>query len=115
MGRWEWDLVRSVRVVMDVGIHEKGWTRKEALAFWHKHVVDTDKIGNREVNRVTNWAVQVMTYKIGAAKIRELRALAKEKLGNDFDLKTFHTWIIGHGELPLNVLEKMVKAQIYKP
>lgn len=104
LGKWEWDLVRSVRIVQSVGIHDRGWSKAEALAFWKANIPNQDDIAEREVTRCINWPAQVLTYKIGAKKIFELRKAAAQREGSAFDLKRFHTWLLSAGNIPLEVL-----------
>jgi len=70
LGRWEWDIVRSVRVSLDVGINYYGWSDQRALLFWRQHITDQDAIGEREIQRMRRWPAQVITYKYGAAQIQ---------------------------------------------
>lgn len=104
LGKWEWDLVRSVRIVLSVGIHDRGWTKAEALAFWKANVPNQDDIAEREITRCTNWPAQVLTYKIGAKKIFELREAAEKREGLPFDLRKFHKRFLSAGYVPLEVM-----------
>lgn len=108
LGKWEWDLVRSVRIVLSVGIHDRGWSKDEALAFWKANIPNQDDIAEREITRCTNWPAQVLTYKIGAKKIFELREAAEKREGTGFDLKKFHTRFLSAGYVPLEVMEKII-------
>ncbi len=105
LGKWEWDLVRSARIVLSVGIHDRGWTKAGALAFWKANVPNQDAIAEREVTRCINWPAQVLTYKIGAKKIMEMRRAAEERMGETFDVRRFHSWFLSAGYVPLAVLE----------
>ena len=111
LARWEWDLIRSVRIVMDVGIHAKGWTKNQALDFWAKNVVRQDDIAEREVNRVTNWPGQCLSYKVGSMVIEKM----KHKLSKDpnFDIKRFHFTYLSLSSVPLNVVEKYMEELYY--
>ncbi|MCC6462444.1 MAG: DUF885 domain-containing protein [Saprospiraceae bacterium] len=104
LGKWEWDLVRSVRLVLSVGIHDRGWTKDQALAFWKANIPNQDDIAEREITRCTNWPAQVLSYKIGAKKIFELRAAAQQREGAHFDLKRFHTRFLTAGNVPLEIM-----------
>lgn len=104
LGKWEWDLVRSVRIVISVGIHDRGWSKAEALAFWKANIPNQDEIAEREITRCTNWPAQVLTYKIGAKKIFELREAAERREGAKFDLRKFHTRFLEVGYVPLEVM-----------
>ncbi|MBV6443296.1 MAG: hypothetical protein EPGJADBJ_05030 [Saprospiraceae bacterium] len=108
LGKWEWDLVRSVRIVLSVGIHDRGWTKAEALAFWKANVPNQDDIAEREISRCTNWPAQVLTYKIGAKKIFDLRDEVERREGVQFDLKKFHTRFLSAGYVPLEVMAGVI-------
>jgi uncharacterized protein (DUF885 family) len=106
LGKWEWDIVRSVRVPLDVGINYYGWTDEQALAFWKKHIRNQDDIALREIARIKRWPAQVVTYKYGAAQIEKWKTQLQQKQGNKFDIKTFHDLILSKGSLPLFLIEK---------
>ncbi|HWB25558.1 MAG TPA: DUF885 domain-containing protein [Chitinophagaceae bacterium] len=108
LGKWEWDIVRSVRVPLDVGINYYGWTDEQALAFWKKNIRGQDDIAMREINRIKRWPAQVVTYKYGAAKILQWRDELQQKEGSRFDIKAFHDKILNHGTLPFFMVEKNV-------
>ncbi|MEJ8800488.1 DUF885 domain-containing protein [Pontibacter sp. H249] len=102
LGKLEWDLVRSARVVMDVGLNYDGWTKEQALAFWKKHIPNQDDIAQREIDRMLRWPVQVHTYKVGENFI--LKKLQQEKQQQGFDIRAFHEAYLKYGPLPLQVL-----------
>ena len=104
LGKWEWDLVRSVRLVLSVGIHDRGWSKDQALAFWKANIPNQDEIAEREIVRCTHWPAQVLSYKIGAKKIFELRAAAQQREGARFDVKRFHTRFLTAGNVPLEIM-----------
>ncbi|MGV8124200.1 MAG: DUF885 family protein [Candidatus Xenobiia bacterium LiM19] len=108
LGKWEWDLVRSARLVMDVGIHYEGWTRAQALRWWNENVPSQADIFEREVDRVTRWPAQAVSYKAGEDEIVNLRKMASEKQGSDFDLRRFHTLVVQRGSIPLPLLREIV-------
>jgi uncharacterized protein (DUF885 family) len=112
LSKWEWDLVRSTRLIIDYGIHFHGWTKEKALEFWKQTIPNQDEIANREVERIIKMPGQVISYRVGEAKILELRQRMKNKLGNQFNLRKFHNLVISHGDIPLSVLEKMVDRDI---
>ena len=103
-GKWEWDLIRSVRVCLDIGINYRGWSDDKALAFWNKHIEDQEDIAKREIARMKRWPAQVITYKYGAAALLSLLEKAKEQ--QDFDFKRFHETILAHGDIPISILLK---------
>lgn len=105
LGAMEWDLVRSIRVVLDVGINYYGWTQAQALDYWHATLPMLPGVAEREINRVRNWPVQAITYKYGADVFRQLRAREQAKLGKDFDIRRFHDRVLRNGPMPLAALE----------
>lgn len=111
LGKWEWDLVRSVRVVLDAGIHGLGWSRDQALAYWEKHIPGKAALADREVTRVTNWAAQALSYKVGADGIQRLRERSQRELGKDFDAARFHRAFLDLGMVPLPVAERILPQQ----
>lgn len=108
-GKWEWDLVRSVRVVLDIGLNYYGWSNEKALAYWKAKIPNQDDIAQREIDRMRRWPVQVLTYKVGAAKILELKQRLMMEQGEAFNVKQFHNQILKAGPVPLAVLEKVVR------
>lgn len=103
-GKWEWDLIRSVRVVLDVGINYYGWDDEMALAYWKKHIFNQDEIARREINRMKRWPAQVITYKYGAKAILDMLKVAKKSDG--FNYASFHENILKHGDIPISILKK---------
>lgn len=108
LGKLEWDLVRSVRVVLDIGLNYYGWSDEEAVEYWKENIINQDQKAMREIQRMKRWPAQVLTYKIGAAKILEIKEKMKQQLGDDFDAKEFHDKILKAGPVPLHLLEKYV-------
>ena len=106
LGKWEWDIIRSVRVVLDVGLNYYGWTDEEALLFWQQHIHGQDDIALREINRMTKWPAQVITYKFGADTIMKWRKRMEAK--PNFNLKEFHRSLLEHGDVPFSILERFV-------
>lgn len=103
-GKWEWDLIRSVRVCLDIGINYKGWSDKKALAFWNQHIVDKEDIAKREIARMKRWPAQVITYKYGAEVF--LGMLKEAKKNSNFNYKSFHEKILEHGDVPISILRQ---------
>lgn len=97
----EWDLIRSVRVALDVGINFYGWSDARALQFWKKHIPHKEDIGKREIKRITRWPVQVITYKYGKKVLDSL----KGKLSTSEELKAFHEKVLQNGDVPFSVLK----------
>ena len=108
LGKLEWDLIRSVRVVLDIGINYYGWSDEEALDYWKENIINQDEKAMREINRMKRWPAQVLTYKIGAAKILEVKQKMQELQGEAFNLKEFHDKILKAGPVPLHLLENYV-------
>lgn len=104
LGKWEWDIIRSVRVAVDVGLNYYGWSDEKALQFWQQHIFGKDDIAQREISRMKRWPAQVITYKYGANKILKWKDIYKSK--KDFNLKEFHKTILENGPLPFSILEK---------
>ena len=110
-GRLNSELFRAVRLVVDTGIHDKGWTRDQVIAYMHENDVN-DVVAQTETNRYIARPGQALAYKMGQLKIRELRERAKTKLGPRFDLKAFHDEVLNAGPLPLDLLEERVDGWI---
>jgi uncharacterized protein (DUF885 family) len=110
LGKWEWDVVRSVRVPLDVGLNYYGWTDQQALDFWKKNIRGQDDIAMREIARIRRWPGQVVTYKYGALQILHWKEALQKKQGKDFNIKDFHGRVLNHGSLPLF----MVKENVFK-
>jgi uncharacterized protein (DUF885 family) len=100
-----------VRLVVDTGIHDKGWTRDQVIAYMHENDVN-DVQAQSETDRYIAWPGQALAYKMGQLKIRELRERAKKELGPRFDIKAFHDEILDGGALPLDLLEARVDGWI---
>jgi uncharacterized protein (DUF885 family) len=110
LGKWEWDLVRSVRVVIDVGIHYYGWDYNKALTFWKSNIEGQDDIAEREITRITNWPGQVLSYKAGAHEIMAMKEKYIVKQGNKYDVRKFHSLYLSLGMAPLAIMEKYILA-----
>ncbi|ASU36421.1 hypothetical protein MuYL_4536 [Mucilaginibacter xinganensis] len=108
LGKWEWDLVRSVRVPMDIGLNYYGWTDEQALAFWKKNIKNQDDIAMREIARVKRWPAQCITYKYGADQIIQWKQLLQKREGNKFNIKNFHDQILNLGSLPVFMAKESV-------
>ena len=105
-GKWEWDLIRSVRVPLDVGLNYYGWSDEKAMAFWRTNIQGIDDIGRRELARMKRWPCQVITYKYGARSIMRWKEHFEGEPG--FDLKAFHEEVLKRGPLPYSVLGPLV-------
>jgi uncharacterized protein (DUF885 family) len=103
------ELVRAIRLVVDTGIHWKKWTREEA--YWY--IVDNyGRAWYSQIDRYIIWPGQACAYKIGELKIVQLREKAQQALGERFDIKDFHSAILQHGSVPLEILEQLVDDYI---
>jgi len=111
-GRLSYEMWRALRLVVDTGIHAKGWTRDRAIEYMLRNSALTRQNVEREVDRYIAWPGQACAYKIGQLKIRELRALAERELGDTFDIRAFHDMILAEGAIPLPLLEERAKAWI---
>lgn len=111
-GRLSSELWRSVRLVLDTGLHAKGWTEDEAIAWAMENSARPESSIRSEVKRFLLWPGQATTYKIGMITIQKLRDEAKAALGDKFDWKAFHDTVIDGGSMPLPVLETRVRAWI---
>jgi len=111
-GRLQADIWRAIRLVVDTGVHSKGWTRQQMVDFFHDHSAVDESSVQAEVDRYIAMPAQALAYKSGQLKILELRQRAQAKLGAKFSLKNFHDEVIDSGALPLDVLERRVDAWI---
>ena len=107
LGAVEWNLVRSIRVILDVGINHFDWSEQQAKDFWQSKLPMLPSLADREINRVRNWPAQAITYKLGAVKFRELRDQRKKILGSQFDIRQFHHEVLQYGPLPIDVLDQI--------
>ncbi len=108
LGKWEWDIVRSVRVPMDIGLNYYGWTDQQALDFWKKHIRNQNEIAMREINRLKRWPAQAITYKYGALQIMAWKAALQKRQGDKFEIRNFHDRVLNSGSLPLFIVKENV-------
>jgi len=111
-GKLTYEMWRACRLVVDTGIHSKGWTRKQAVDFIASNTALSLHEVNTETDRYISWPGQALSYKIGELKIRELRKKAKEKLGSKFDIREFHEVILEQGTVTLSILEQRINSYI---
>jgi uncharacterized protein (DUF885 family) len=104
-GRLSSELFRAVRLVVDTGIHSKGWTRDQVVDFFRKSGAVDEPTIQSETDRYIAWPAQALSYKLGQLKIRELRERARKELGAKFDIRAFHDEMLNGGTLPLDMLE----------
>ena len=112
MGRLSYEMWRATRLVVDTGLHSRGWTKQQAVDFMTENTALSAANIDAEVNRYITWPGQALAYKIGELKIRELRTRAEQALGDRFDLRAFHDAVLENGAVPLNVLEDHVNRWI---
>jgi uncharacterized protein (DUF885 family) len=114
MGRLNNEMWRAVRLVVDTGIHSKGWTQEQAVKYFMDNSPTPEDAIRSEIRRYFVWPGQATSYKIGMIKIQELRALAQKELGDKFTMAGFHDTVLSGGAVPLPVLEARVKRWIDK-
>ncbi|MCA8895122.1 MAG: DUF885 domain-containing protein, partial [Amphiplicatus sp.] len=111
-GRLTTEIWRAIRLVIDTGVHSKGWTEEEAVKYFMDNSPAAEGQIRSEVQRYIVWPGQATSYKIGMLKILELREKAKAALGDKFDIRAFHDTVLGGGALPLDILERRVDEWI---
>ena len=105
-GQLTYDMWRAVRLVVDTGMHYKGWTRQQAIDFFKDNAAKTEHDIVNEIDRYIAWPGQALAYKIGQLKILQIRERAELQLGDRFDIRAFHDELLGAGALPLDLLEQ---------
>jgi uncharacterized protein (DUF885 family) len=111
-GRLQNLMWRSVRLVVDTGVHSQHWSRQQMIDFFHNHTAMDDQNIETEVDRYIAWPAQALGYKLGEMTILKLRERARQQLGNQFDIRAFHDAVLEQGPLPLDVLEANVDRWI---
>ncbi|QLE01840.1 DUF885 domain-containing protein [Galbibacter sp. BG1] len=106
------EMHRAIRLVVDTGIHTKGWTREEAIQYSLDHEAESEESIIAEIERYMAWPGQALSYKIGQLKIIQLRNKAQKELGDKFDIKTFHNKVLESGCIPLKLLEAKINNWI---
>ena len=109
-GQLTYEMWRAVRLVVDTGIHYKGWTRQQAIDFFKDNAAKTELDIINEIDRYIGMPGQALAYKIGQLKIKSIRDNAERSLGDDFDIRAFHDELLGGGALPLDILEQRMDA-----
>ena len=112
LGVLQSELFRSVRLVVDTGLHYKRWTREEAMDYMKKTTGMSDAEVVSEIERYIVWPGQACSYKVGMIKILDLRERAKDQMGDSFDIRDFHSAVLDHGEPPLFIVEELVDEMI---
>ena len=111
-GQLTYEMWRAVRLVVDTGMHAKGWSRDQAIKYFMENAPKTEHDVTVEIDRYIVWPGQALAYKLGELKIKELRAYATKELGAKFDVRTFHDAILENGAVPLSVLETHIKEWV---
>ena len=111
-GQLTYEMWRAVRLVIDTGIHSRGWSRQQAIDYFLANTSKTEHDITVEVDRYIVWPGQALAYKIGELKLKELRAFATKELGPKFDVRKFHDQVLDNGALPIDILEQRIKAWV---
>ncbi len=111
-GRLTTEMWRAIRLVVDTGLHAKGWTQQQAVDYFSQNSSIPLEAIRAEVRRYITWPGQATGYKIGMIRIQQLRAKAEQELGADFDIRGFHDAVLGGGAMPLHLLERRIDQWI---
>ena len=111
-GQLTYDMWRAIRLVVDTGMHYKGWTREEAINLFLENTAKSQLDIENEVDRYIAWPGQALAYKIGQLKILELRMKAEQELGEKYDIKDFHHEVLKRGSVPLDILDEYINDWI---
>jgi uncharacterized protein (DUF885 family) len=111
-GMLSMEMHRAIRLVVDAGIHTQGWTREQAIKYSLDHEAESEASITSEIERYMAIPAQAISYKVGQLKIKALRDLAKDKIGEKFDIREFHDQVLNSGSLPLVLLEEKINQWI---
>ena len=106
------EIHRAIRLVVDTGLHSKGWTREQAIQYSLDHEAESEASIISEIERYMAMPGQALSYKIGQIKIRELREKAEKELGSNFDIRKFHTEVLESGCIPISLFELKINQWI---
>ena len=107
-GRLTYEMWRAMRLVVDTGMHAKGWSREKAIDMMASNTALSTHNVRTEIDRYISWPAQALSYKLGELKILELREKAEKELGENFDIRKFHDAVLSNGSIPLRVLEDQI-------
>jgi len=107
-----WEMWRACRLVIDTGIHTKGWTRQQSIDYLASNTALSLHNVQTEIDRYIAWPGQALAYKMGELTIWELRAKAEKQLGSKFDIREFHDAVVASGGLPLEILRDQIDDYI---
>jgi len=113
-GKYTYEMWRACRLVVDTGIHAKGWSREQVVAYMSENTALSIHEINTETDRYISWPGQALSYKIGELKIRELRKKAEKELEENFDISDFHEVVLEQGTVTLAILEERINNYILK-
>jgi uncharacterized protein (DUF885 family) len=111
-GRLTYEMWRACRLVVDTGMHSKGWSREQAISYLADNTALSLHNVQTEIDRYISWPGQALSYKIGELTIKRLRKQAEKALGDNFDLRDFHDQILKNGSMPLDMLEEVINNYI---
>jgi uncharacterized protein (DUF885 family) len=111
-GKLTYEMWRACRLVLDVALHTKGWSREQAVAYLSGNTALSLHEVNTEINRYISWPGQALAYKMGELKIKELRKRAENELNDKFDIREFHDLLLSQGTVTLKIMEQMVDKYI---
>ena len=113
-GRLTYEMWRACRLVVDTGMHSKGWSRDKAMHYLASNTALSLHNVKTEIDRYISWPGQALSYKIGELTIKRLRVKAEKTLAEHFDLREFHDQILANGSMPLSMLEQVIESYISK-
>ena len=113
-GQLTYEMIRAVRMVVDTGIHAKGWSREQAVRYFVEQTGKPLPVAEGEIDRVISAPGSLAPYKVGELAFRRMRAKASETLGRNFDIRAFHEFLLAEGPMPIDVLEESFEAWLTK-
>lgn len=108
-GQLTYEMWRAIRLVVDTGMHSMGWSRQRAIDFFMANAAKSQHDIEVEIDRYIVWPGQALAYKIGELKLQELRAYAQQSLGEKFDIRAFHDYVLEAGPIPLDILQRRIQ------